>query len=126
MQALRIALFAALLFILNVAVGTLIIVFRGPPMSAPDFAIYYSISIATSMCVFAYMSWSGTTKPYVSAFAAGVLSAGFSGLGTAIVAGSMSWWNPATLVFDVPALLIAVILGVSLGLRYRQRSVAGQ
>lgn len=126
MQVLRIALFAILLFILNVAVGALIVKFRGPPMSGIDFATQYSIGIVVSACVFAYMSWTSSTRPYASALLAGILSAVLGVLGTAIVAGDMSRWNPVTLIFDLPALLVAVLLGVSLGLKYQQRRAARQ
>ena len=124
MKVSRIAFFAALLFVLQVTAGALVTLVLGHEDLSSLVVPQYITTAVVSICVFAYMSWAYPTKPYLMAFLVGFLAALFGVLSSALLIGDSSWWDPATLVLDIPALLVAVLLGVSLGAWYKRRDVA--
>jgi hypothetical protein len=121
MKISRIVLYGALLFLLQTGLGALANVLWGPPMSANDFAIQYLLGFVVAVLVFALMSWTRPKKPYASAVLAGLLANSLGVLSVALILRTMSWWDPVTWVVDIAVFLVAVLLGVSLGLRYGRR-----
>jgi hypothetical protein len=124
MKASRIALFAVLLFIFQITAGALVTLVLGAEEPSSLVVAQYIANAVVSICVFAYMSWAYPTKPYLMAILVGSLAALFGVLSSALLIGDLSWWEPATLVLDIPALLVAVLLGVSLGAKYKRRGSA--
>jgi hypothetical protein len=117
----KIALFAILLFLLQVTAGALITLVFGVPITSGQLLAQYSTSIVVSTCVFAYMSWTHPTRPYLFAFIVGISAGLLSVLASAPVIGEM-FWDLSLLLFDIPALLAAIFLSVSLGTKCNQRS----
>jgi len=121
MKASRIALFAIVLFILQVAAGALTTLAVGVDDIEVLTVTQFITGVVVSICVFGYMSWAHPTKPYLTALIVGVLATLFGALSSAFLVGDMSWLKPVLLVADILALLVAVMLGVSLGIMLRRR-----
>ena len=124
MKVSRIAFFAALLFVLQVTAGTVVTMVLGFEDLSSLVVPQYIANTVVSICVFAYMSWAFHTKPYLMALLVGFLAALFGVISSALLIGDLSWWDPSNLVLDIPALLVAVLLGTSLGARFHRRGVA--
>ena len=114
MKILKIGLFALILFLLNVVASALVTVAFGAPNSSGDLATVYVIGFVISVCVFSYMSMTNPIKPYLTAFVVGLLAMFLNVAAAALVAGEV-FWEPINLVLDIPALIVAVLVGVSIG-----------
>ncbi len=121
MKASRITLFAVLLFIFQVTAGVLVTLMLDAEEPGSLIVAQYIANAVVSICVFVYVPWTYPTKPYLVAALIGSLAALFGVLSSALLIGDLSWWEPATLVLDIPALLIAVLIGVRLGAKYKPR-----
>lgn len=124
MKVSRIVFFALVLFVLQAATGALVTLKFGVATSSSEVLGGYIAGTVVSIFVFAYMSWVYPIKPYMNAFAVSFLAALFGAFVTTLLVGDMSWWHPTTLVFDIPELLMSVLLGTSLGASLRRRRAA--
>jgi len=122
LKASTIAFFAVFLFIFQITAGVLVTLALGTEEFIRWLAVQYIADTIVSACVFAYMTWIYSTKPYVMAISVGFLAALLGALSSALLTGNFSWWHPASLVLDIPALLVAVLLGVGLGAKYKHRN----
>lgn len=120
MKPLRIAFFAVLLFLLQVAVGASVTVAVGVEDLDELVTIQFIVGTLVSICVFARMAWSNSTRPYLSAFMVGILATLLGAISLSLVIGDISWWNPTVQVVDIAAMLIAVIVGASLGIKLKR------
>ena len=122
MKATRIALYAVLLFLLQVGAGTVLTTVVGRSMTKmDDILIRYGVATLVAVGLFAMMTWACSTRPYASAFLVGLLATALGILGTSFVLGYF-YWDPISLMFDIPVLVIAVFVGVQIGLRGKQRA----
>ena len=124
MNTSRIVLFAILLLVLQVAAGALVTLALGVEEIERLMVGEYIVGAVVSICVFAYMAWADPTKPYLSAFSVGVLAALIGAVSSTLIVGDMSRWHPATLILDIPVLLVAVVLGASVGVMLNRRNAA--
>ena len=122
MSASRIVFFAIVLFILQVAGGTITTLTVGADEIGILTVTQLITGIVISVCVFGYISWANPSRPYLTALIVGVLAMLIGAIATTFVVGNMSWSEPILLIVDILALLIAVVLGVSLGVMLRRRS----
>ena len=121
MKVTRIALYAVLLFLLQIGAAALLTTVIGPNMATmDDILMRYGFATFVAIGLFALMTWACSTRPYASAFLVGLLATALGIFGTSFVLGYV-YWDPASLMFDVPVLLIAVLIGVQLGLWSKQR-----
>lgn len=120
MHASRVALFAVLLFVLQTGVGALVIRAVGIEEIGRLLVAQSIVGTAVSICVFTYMSWAYPSKPFLSAFAVGVSAYLLGYLTSALIARKILW-DPAILIFDAPLFLLALVVGVGLGAKLRQR-----
>lgn len=121
MKAPRIAFFAIVLFGLHVAAGALLTLVVG----IEDVDVLATSQIiagfVVSICVFAYMSWTNPAKPYLMAVLVGTLALLLGVISSAILVGNMSLLSPTLLAFDFFLMLVAILVGVSLGITVRRR-----
>lgn len=122
MNATRIVFFAFVLFIFQVASGAITTLAAGTDEIGILMVSQLIAGVVISVCVFGYISWANTSRPYLTALIVGVLAILFGALGTTFVVGNLSWSEPILLIVDTLAMLVAVVLGVSLGLMLRRRS----
>lgn len=125
MNVSRIAFFTIVLISLQFAVATLLTLL----LLYLDIThiLYASVEISSflvSICVFGYMSWTRTAKPYLTAFLIGILTMAIGVISFAIFFGNMTLFNPTVIAFDLFTLLFAVLIGVSLGIAVRGRHSA--
>lgn len=121
MKVSRIALFAVVLFCLQVGAGALLTLLVGVEEVDVLAASHIVTGFVVSICVFGYMSWAHPAKPYLTAFIVGILATAFGVISSAILIGNMSMLNPTLLAFDLFLLLVAVLIGVSWGVAVRRR-----
>ncbi len=121
MNAMRIVFFAFVLCIFQVASGAIATLAVGAEDIGVLTVTQLTTGVAISVCVFGYMSWANPSRPYLTALIVGVLAMLFGVLATTFVVGNMSWSEPILLVVDILALLVAIVLGVSLGVMLRRR-----
>jgi hypothetical protein len=121
MKPTKIVFFAILLFILHVAAGALTTLAVGVNEIGFLTITQFVTGVVISVCVFGYMSWSHSTKPYLTAFTVGVLSMLFGILFSMLLFGSLSLLAPVLLVADFLAMALSVVLGVNLGVMLRRR-----
>ena len=120
----RIVVFALVLFVLQVATGTIMTLLFGVPNSGNEILAGSIAGVVISVCVFAYMSWAYPTKPYMNAFAVSLSVLLFGALAMTLLLGGLSWWQPATFIFDTSELLVSIVLGTSVGSSLRKRHLA--
>lgn len=123
MTASRIAVFAVLLFMIRNAGAALVTLVLGTEEPKSLIVAQYIIGAVVYICVFAYMSWAYPAKPILSASIVGVSAYILGVLATALIAGNVLW-DPITLLFDAPVLMVTVLVGVGLGSIFRQRGTA--
>jgi len=123
MKASRIVFFAVLLFIFKQMAGVILTLMSGLDVSSGKILFYYATTMAISVCVFGYMSFAYPIKPYLTAFLVGLLAMLFGVLGSSLLLGFLHL-NPIFLALDVLAVLVAALLGGSLGAKLRQRGAA--
>ncbi len=122
MNASRIVFFALVLFVFQVALGAITTLVIGADEIGVLTVTQLISGIAISVCVFAYMSWVNPSRPYLTALIVGVLAMLIGVIATTFVVGNLSWSEPILLVVDILALLVAIVLGVGLGVMLRRRS----
>ena len=124
MKASRIALFAIVLFGLQVTAGTLLTLLIGVADVDVLAASQIIVGFIVSICVFAYLGWTNPAKPYLMAFLVGILATLFGVISSAILVGNMSLLKPTLLAFDFFLMLVAILVGVSLSVTVRRRRSA--
>lgn len=119
----RIAVFAVLLLIFQTAIGAVTTLMLDAEEIVSLIVAQYIIGAVVSICVFAYMSWACPAKPFLSASIVGVSAYILGVLAAALVAGHVLW-DPITLLFDAPVMMVTVLVGVVLGSMFRRRVIA--
>jgi hypothetical protein len=116
----KIILFTVLLFLLLVSASTLLTVLLGADVYGGDVFSGIIVKFVISTCIFAYMSTTNPVRPYLNAFVVGALAELLGVFGTSLLLGKLTL-ELASLVFDIPILIVAVVVGVNLGIRTRGR-----
>jgi hypothetical protein len=124
MKAPRIALFAIVLFGLQVTAAMLVTLLIGVADLDVLAASQIIVGFIVSICVFAYMSWTSPAKPYLMAFLVGILATLLGVVSSVILVGNLSLVNPTLLAFDFFLMLVAILIGVSLSVTVRRRRSA--
>ena len=119
----RLAIFAALLFIFQIANGAVTTLVLGAEEIASLIVAQYIVGAVVSICVFSYMSWIHPERPFLNASIVGVSAYILGFLATALIAGRVLW-DPITLLFDVLIMIVTVLVGVGLGHTIRRRVTA--
>lgn len=125
MNVSRIAFFTIVLISLQLAAATLLTLLL--LYLEITYVLNASIQVSSfviSICVFGYMSWARTARPYLTAFLIGIFNMATGAISVALFAGNMTLFNPTVLAFDLFTLLLAVLIGVSLGIAVRGRRSA--
>lgn len=118
----KIILFTILLYSLQVIASALVYLILKEGASGGYIIASHFVNIIVSTCVFFYFSWTHPVRPYLTAFIVGILAELLGVFVAAFILGKLIW-EPMTLVIDIPALMIAVIVGVSLGAKYNRQLV---
>lgn len=124
MKSLSIAFFAIVLFGLHVAAGALLTLVVGVENVDVLAASQIITGFVVSICVFGYMSWKHPDWPYLRAFLVGILATLLGVVSSVLLVGNMSLLNPTLLAFDFCLMLVAILVGVSLGVTIGRRRSA--
>ena len=119
----RIILLALVIFLSNVAIGAIVVLIVGSEDLVHLIAVQYAVGIVVTGCVFAYVAKVTPERPYLTALIIGVL-AQLLGVAITELVGGQIVWEPAQLLFDIPALIVALLVGVSAGKRWGRRGSA--